>query len=132
MNKPVAALKNKNGDRLLFTLSPGDLVFKPTEDDGMIRPEDIKGTQKLLRFISSGGNTAFFLPATSASPIVQKVEFSSQNKSEKPWHSFPIKTDVNPNHQSEDLPDEWFTTAVKATCLKIEVDRLGRVTKIYQ
>lgn len=129
---PIAPEVDAEGNRLLFTLSPGDLVFKPTEDDENLRPEDIRDARQVLKFVSSGGTMAMFLPATSASPIANKVEFSSQNKSEKPWHSVPIKTDVNPNHRSEDLPEEWFTTAVKATCLKIEVDRLGRVKKIYQ
>lgn len=133
----IAPPFNKNGDKLLFTLSPGDLVFNPTKDDENISSDDIKDADQIFKFVSYDGPSAYFIPETFASPIAKSkeckmYEYSPLSKSEKPWHSIPIKSDVNPNHRSEDLPEEWFTTAVKATCLKIEVDRLGRVTKIYQ
>lgn len=98
--------KNVNGDKLLFWLSPNDLVYLPTIDEleGELSIDKIdKG--RIYKMVSCTGNRSFFLPANIASPIVQTIELGSNNKAERAW------------------TDEM----IKESCIPIQVDRMGRM-----
>lgn len=108
--------ENNQGDRLLFWLSPNDLVYVPNEDE---RP-NIKNLDRsrIYRFISSDNSTVYFLPASVSSVIKKGVEFESLNKSEK---------SISINSPTTSLLEQ---TMIKSVCWKLEVDRLGNITKI--
>lgn len=112
---PVAPDTNENGSILLFTLSPLDLVYMPDEEEN-IDLLDIKNLdtskiyEKIYKFVSFTGNQAFFVPCVVAKPIANKSEFNALNK---------IELDDNGR-------------SIKENCYKLDVDRLGNITKIYK
>ena len=102
---PTAPEHDEEGNPLLFVLSPGDLVYLPTEEE-RLSPIDITRIDKtrIYKMVSSTGKQCYFLPVTTASPIVSGFEYEALNKMER------------------SLTGEM----IKESCVPIEVDRLGR------
>ncbi len=100
--------QNENGDKLKFYLSPNDLVYVPSEEERMSDSELIN-RERIYKMVSATGGRAFFIPVTVASVIANGIEFQSTNKIE------------NINNVS-----------IKSICWKLEVDRLGNITKIVR
>lgn len=96
---------NEKGYKLLFYLSPGDLVYVPEEYEHITIPLEIKRIYKTVCFDSS---TCYFVPQYWATMIKDKLEFGPKNKSEK--NSFGVQ--------------------IKSKCLKLETDRLGNIVKV--
>ena len=93
--------------KLLFVLSPNDLVYLPTKEElknGII----VINRKRLYKMVSSSGNQCFFIGERVARPIVDKVEFTSLNKAER-----AISGEM-----------------IKETCVPIKVDRLGNVIEL--
>lgn len=93
--------------KLLFILSPNDLVYLPTEDelkDG-IKVVDMK---RIYKMVSCGQLQFMCVQHQVAVPIVNKMEFSTQNKMERA------------------ITGEM----IKETCVPLKVDRLGNIVKI--
>lgn len=103
---PLAPETNKNGDKLLFVLSPNDLVYVPTEEElkNGINYEYVRHN-RLYKMVSSSGNQCFFINANVASVIHDKNEFSALNKMEK------------------SISGEM----IKEICVPIKGDRLGNI-----
>jgi CRISPR-associated endonuclease Csn1 len=107
---------DENGNRLLFTLSPNDLVYVPTEDEkeniALIDFDKLskEQAQKVFKMVSFTGTQAFFVSNNIATSIVDKMEFSALNKMEKSIEGLMIKS----------------------VCLKLEVDRLGKIKRIIR
>lgn len=90
--------------KLLFILSPNDLVYLPTKEDlknGIMAVD--KG--RIYKFVSCTGNEGHFVPSIIASPILQTTELGSNNKAQK----------------------SWTGEMIKETCILIKVDRLGNI-----
>ena len=100
---------------LQFTLSPNDLVYVPTREDIMLSErmsviDDIVLDQnRIYKMVSSSGRQVFFVKAEVAKTIVNKQEYSALNKMEKSIEGIMIKE----------------------ICWKLDIDRLGHITKIY-
>jgi CRISPR-associated endonuclease Csn1 len=105
---------DENGNRLLFTLSPNELVYIPTEDENVTLIDFNKlsknQVEKIYKCVSFTGNRLYAIPNTIATSIVDKVEFTLLNKLE-----------FNLDKKS-----------IKEFCLKLEVDRLGKIKKIIR
>lgn len=99
---------NEKGDKLLFHLMVNDLVYIPTEEE--LASENINGfnvkTDRIYKMVSSSGYQCFFVPNHIANPIMQTTELGANNKSERSWDG----------------------QMIKQICLKLKVDRLGKVT----
>jgi CRISPR-associated endonuclease Csn1 len=104
-NTELIPVKSELG-RLLFYLSPNDLVYLPENGEDLNLSELIKPTS-IYKAVSFTGNRGFFLQHHVAYSIVNKMEFSTLNKMERSVDG----------------------RMVKETCIKIEVDRLGKITK---
>lgn len=104
-----AAPEEKDGARLLFVLSPNDLVYLPTEaevNSGTIKlPLD---KSRIYKMVSCTGARLYVIPYNVANSIIDKYEFTQLNKVE-----------------FTDLKE-----SVKETCIPIKVDRLGNITEI--
>lgn len=98
-------LVNTNAN-LLFILSPGDLVYVPTENEIKDGISQLK-RNRIYKFVSSSGPQAFFVLVSVASPIINKVEYSPLNKMERA------------------ITGEM----IKEICIPISVDRLGKIIK---
>src|SRR5690606_22583637 len=97
---------NEKGHKLLFHLSPNDLVYVPNEDE-IIDPENYN-PNNIYKMVSSTGVSCFFICSKVATSIINKNEFSSLNKMEKSIDGVMIKD----------------------KCLKLNVDRLGNISKV--
>ena len=108
-NRQTPAPEEKDGAKLLFVLSPNDLVYLPTEDevkDGTIkRPLD---KRRIYKMVSCTGTRLYGIPYNIASSIIDKYEFTTLNKVEF--------TDTK--------------ESIKETCIPIKVDRLGNIIEI--
>lgn len=103
--------RSEKSDRLLFHLSPNDLVYVPSEEDrddlrtlnlNQLTIQQVKGIYKVVSFT---GNQIFFVRHDIATPIVNKGEFSPLNKMERAIDG----------------------TMIKEQCLKLQIDRLGNI-----
>lgn len=96
-----------NGDKLLFYLSPNDLVTIPVDeidgDDNTRNPGEINYVYKVVSF---SGSQIFFVAQNIATPIVNKVEFSALNKMERTVEGIMIKD----------------------CCQRLKIDRIGRIS----
>ena len=93
--------------RLLFIISPNDLVYLPKTEEiknGMIEI-DVK---RVYKMVSSSGNQCFFIDEKVAKAIVDKVEFTSLNKAERA------------------ITGEM----IKESCVPLKVDRLGNIIEL--
>lgn len=108
--------------RLLFTISPNDLVYVPNQDEidnpGMVNFKNLNDTQvnRIYKMISCSEKECYFIQNSVASLIKRydsktKIgEFGSLNKMEK-----AITGEV-----------------IKLLCWKLDVDLLGNITTIYR
>lgn len=107
---PVAPQINEKGDKLLFVLSPNDFVYLPTADqleNKKITLDDVEAHKdRIYKMVSCTGNRSFFIPYYVATVIAQSFEFESGNKIERA------------------LTNEM----IKEICVKISVDRLGKLS----
>ena len=104
---PVPA--NDCGKDAKYVLSPNDLVYVPTKDE---LERGVDGTtldkDRIYKMVSSNNYQCFFVKNSVASPIVNKMEFSSQNKMERA------------------VTGEM----IKEICIPLKVDRLGNIIKM--
>ena len=101
--------RNDRGDKLLFWLSPNDLVYLPTEEErefGRINEPIDRG--RIYKIVSFTGSRLYGVPCNVANVIVDKLEYYSLNKVEL--------TDVK--------------ESIKEICIPIKIDRLGRIIEV--
>ena len=96
-----------NDARLLFMLSPNDLVYLPIEEQIKNGIDAIDRT-RIYKMVSCTGNRLYAIPYAVANTIVDKVEFSQLNKIE--------------------FSDE--KVSIKTTCIPLKVDRLGNIVEV--
>jgi CRISPR-associated endonuclease Csn1 len=103
---PVPAV-NENGESLLFSLSPNDLVYLPNKGNNNTNFNfpNIDAT-RIYKMVSCSGHQCYFIPHSVASSIIDKQEFGPLNKMERA------------------LTGEM----IKEICLPISIDRLGNIT----
>lgn len=99
----VAPAMNAKGDKLLFVLSPGDLVYLPQEGEHVALPLD---ENRIYKMVSCSVARSYFVPYCSACMISDKIEYGPLNKMERSLDGIMIKT----------------------TCIKLKVDRLGHIS----
>lgn len=109
-------LKNTNGEDLVFSLSPNDLVYVPTKEEiDNATLVDIKNLNKeqvnrIYKCVSFSGSQCFFVKCDVATTIVNKVEYSTLNKMENSIEGIQIK---------------WC-------CWKLIIDRLGNIISVIK
>lgn len=102
--------------KFLFTLSPNDLVYVPTAEElqspHLVQVDSLTSEQgnRIYKMVSCTGNRAFYIKYNVAKTIVDKFEYSALNKMER------------------SLGGEM----IKEVCWKLEINRLGQITKIYK
>lgn len=100
---------NGNNAKLLFCLSPYDLVYVPTEEEMRNGYAAIAAdNDRLYKMVSSSGSQCFFINSRVATCIVNKLEFSPLNKMERA------------------ITGEM----IKEICIPVKVDRLGNIIYI--
>lgn len=77
----VAEEVKEDGRKLLFTLSPNDLVYLPGAEPG----------RNIYKMVSCTRGECYFIPETWASPIHNKYELGLHNKAEKSLEDIFVK-----------------------------------------
>lgn len=93
--------------KLLFILSPNDLVYLPMPEelkDGIYKIDK----SRIYKLVSCTGSRLYAIPFSVAKVIVDKMEFTQLNK--------------------EEFTDD--KSSIKETCLPIKVDRLGNIIEL--
>lgn len=92
---------------LLFSLSPNDLVYVPTEDElenGII-PSTFNA-ERIYKIVSFTGNRLYAIPYYVSKPIIDKIEYTLLNKTEN---------------------DIINNLSIKTSCIKLRTSRLGDI-----
>jgi CRISPR-associated endonuclease Csn1 len=109
---------NQKSDRLLFYLSPNDLVYVPNEEDNADRntsdpkcKSDIN-PNRIYKMVSSTGNQCYFVHVNLASVI----------------KSYDPKSSIGEMGSLNKLETTLYDTIrIKERCFKLKVDRLGNI-----
>jgi CRISPR-associated endonuclease Csn1 len=113
---------DENGNKLLFYLSPNDLVYVPTDDEkGNIKGIEfgkLSGKQiKRIFVVNDFSGTCYFAPNHIAKSIAPKeVDLNFDAKKNKLSGSYDTKT---ASFEGKQIKDE---------CIKLKVDRLGNIS----
>jgi len=105
-----------SGNKLLFHLSPSDLVYVPTEAEketpSLVDLQNLTKEQvnRIYKMVSCTERRAFFIISNVSKIIVDKIEFNKANKIEYSLDNYDIK----------------------AFCWKLETNRLGEIKKIQR
>lgn len=134
----------QNEYNLIFTLSPLDLVYVPTEEEienlSLVQFDRLSGeqVQRIYKYVDGGGGFANFVPYSVTKPIWRfhgkknkeiYKELNEQNKisiaeNELIQNEFGLGSQQNKNQNMID-----GETQIKKICWKLEVDRLGNISK---
>ena len=96
-----------------FDLCPNDLVYIPSEDElENVNNIDFKNftkekNERIYKVVSFSGSQIFFVRQDVSTSVVNKAEFSTLNKMERAIDG----------------------SMVKENCIKLNVDRLGNISK---
>ena len=105
---------NKGLGQFLFSLSPNDLVYVPTEEEvlnpGSVNIKNFTNEQisRIYKMVSCTGAQGFLILSNVATAIYDKFEYATGNKMER------------------DLDGAM----IKDCCWKLEIDRLGNITNM--
>jgi len=101
---------SESGNKLLFTLSPNDLVYVPYPDQvgTPLSDKDID-KKRIFKVIKFTKQQLFFVPYTVSSVIVKGVEYGSLDVLEM-------------------SPDGDKSMAMRHICIPLMVDRLGNIS----
>lgn len=120
---------NEKGDRLLFYLSPNDLVYVPTEEEREnIKAIDFKNLNKeqltrVYKFTDSSDTTGNFIPAT-----VSNLLFNlSKKDQEKRGLNYYIQNEFGVGSPQSKNQKSIEGIMIKDVCIKLIVDRLGEI-----
>lgn len=111
--------------RLLFMLSPNDLVYLPTEEQIKNGIDTIDRT-RIYKFVDSSGTTGNFVPY-SVSNTIFSINFKEQSKrgiSYQIQDEFGVGSSQSKNQRS--ITGEM----IKESCVPLKVDRLGNIVEV--
>lgn len=112
---PLTPIKEEKG-QFLFSLSPNDLVYVPTDEEidnpSLVNFEKLTNNQvnNIYKVVSFTGNRLYAIPNNIASPIQKKYEFTQLNKLE-----FDLKG-----------------KSIKDRCWKLKTNRLGKIIQVLK
>ena len=109
--------------RLLFILSPNDLVYLPTKDN---LQENTIDKRRIYKFIDPNDNKGNFVPYSLAN-VLFSVKFADQKKT---GIALPIQNEIGLGSQHSKSPRAITGEMIKETCVPIKVDRLGNLVEL--
>lgn len=120
--------QNEDGVHLKFTLSPNDLVYVPTEDELQIPLLSVNelNPERIYKFINSTAERAYYAPHRIASPLLSLKKEIDLGMSRSIVHEISVGNTLGKIEKT----DDGFS--IKSICWKLEIDRLGNITKIIR
>jgi CRISPR-associated endonuclease Csn1 len=126
---------NEQGDKLLFHLSPNDLVYVPTKEEmeDPVLPDFDKLTpsqnNRIYKFVDGSGTTANFVQCQTATTILNFTNKEQQKLGIK----YPIQNEFGKGSpQSKHQKTLDGETQIKSVCWKLEVNRVGKIIKVMK
>lgn len=119
---------DENENRLLFTLSPNDLVYIPTDDEKesltIINLDKLskEQTERIYKFVSCTSGEGHFVSNNYSKEIISN-ENGSNNKNERMLEF---------NNSNTIYDEKEKPVMIKSVCWKLEVDRLGKIKRIIR
>jgi CRISPR-associated endonuclease Csn1 len=117
---------NSEGHKLLYHLSPNDIVYVPNLDqieNSNITIDEVD-RDRIYRFIDSSDTIANFVPASSASTI-----FNMNKKvQEKIGLNFIIQNEFGVGSPQSKNQKALTGEMIKDVCLKLTIDRIGNIS----
>ena len=119
---------DENGNLLLFTLSPNDLVYIPTEDEKdnltlqNFNTLSKEQTEHIYKFVSCTSGEGHFVSHNYSKEIISN-ENGSNNKNERM---------LELNNSNTIYDEKEKPVMIKSICWKLEVDRLGKIKRIIR
>ena len=116
---------DEKGNTLLFTLTPNDLVYIPTQEEksnsinldlSNLRKDQV---DRIYKFVSCSGGEGHFVPNNYAKEIISN-ENGSNNKNERM---------IEINKSSTVFDEKEKPVMIKSICIKLKVNRLGQIEK---
>ena len=123
---------NEKGDKLLFHLSPNDLVYVPSEEDienpisidfSNLSTEQLK---RVYKFTDGSGTTMNFIPANIASLLFDL----SKKEQEKIGVNLLIQNELGVGSPQSKNQNSLEGIQIKSVCWKLKVDRLGNINSV--
>ena len=119
---------DEEGNKLLFHISPNDLVYLPTREeciDGNISIDNIS-TNRIYRFIDSSGTTANFVQDNIANVIYHL----KKDEAERFCKNALIQDELGKGSPQSKNQKAITGEMIKEICIPIKVDRLGNVVEL--
>lgn len=119
---------DENENRLLFTLSPNDLVYVPTEDEKenltTINFDKLskEQTERIYKFVSCTSGEGHFVSQNYSKEIISN-ENGSNNKNERMLEF---------NNSNTIYDEKEKPVMIKSVCWKLEVNKIGKIKRIIQ
>ena len=119
--------ENDNGEMLLFTLSPNDLVYIPTYDEknGLtffdFNNLSKEQTERIYKFVSCTGGEGHFVTHNYAKEI-KSNENGSNNKNERMLH---FSSNII-------LDEKEKPVMIKTMCWKLTLNRIGKIINVQK
>jgi len=125
--KKAAPETDQNGNKLLFVLSPGDLVYVPDKDEvtNSININHLNKS-KIYLLTDSSDKTANFIPHTSSSIIFSL----SKKEQEKRNISYCIQDEYGVGSPQSKNQKTISGEMIKEICVPIKVNRLGHIVSV--
>ncbi len=120
--------------KLLFVLNPSDLVYIPTDEEiGNMSLIDFKNLSKdqvtrIYKFTDGSGTTMNFVPVNVSSVLfnLSKIEQTKYGLNLSIQNELGLGSPQSKNQNSLDGKQ------IKSVCWKLEVNRLGKITKVIR
>ncbi len=123
---------NDSGSKLLFTLSPNDLVYVPKiEEIDNPRIVDFNNlsneqTSRIYRFTDGSGVMANFINVNIANVLFSM----NRDKQKKAGVNYPIQNEIGVGSQGAKNERAITLEPIKNICWKLKVNRLGKIAQI--
>lgn len=116
---------DEEGNKLLFHISPNDLVYLPTSDectDGIISVDNLS-VNRIYRFVDSSGTTANFVQNTIANVIYHL----KKDEAERFCYGSTIQDELGKGSPQSKNQKAITGEMVKDICIPLSVNRIGEI-----
>lgn len=128
--------KDKDGNQLLFHLSPNDLVYVPVDEESLNlslkQNKNLNNFQsmRIYKFVDSSDTTANFIPFYVANLIYNLSKIDAEklkNKYDLKYEGSIIQNEYGLGSPQSKNQNSIDGKQIKSVCWKLKVDRLGNI-----
>ena len=131
-NAPEA---DENGNELLFTLTPNDLVYVPSENEKvnplLVDFNNLKKEQvnRIYKFTDSSGTTGNFIIASISNLIYKVKEKADYLFLDDKGKQKSFVNEIGLGSTNDKNQNSFEGIQIKSICWKLNVNRVGKISK---